>query len=40
LSNWMGQNPISMLETNFPGVPRNVIDRLPLRETGIFGKRA
>lgn len=39
LSEWLGQNPISMLETNFPGVPRNVIDRLPIKETGILGKR-
>ena len=39
LANWMGQNPISMLETNFPGVPRNVIDRFPVKDTGILGKR-
>jgi hypothetical protein len=35
----MGQNPISMLETNFPGISRSDIDRMPTKETGIFGKR-
>jgi len=40
LANWFGQNPISMLETNLPGVPRNVIDRLPIKESGILGRRA
>jgi oxalate decarboxylase len=36
LANWFGQNPISMLETNLPGVPRDVINRLPMKETGIL----
>ena len=40
LREWLGQNPMSILETNFPGVPRNLIDRFPIKEVGIFGKRA
>jgi len=28
----------TMFETNFPGVPRDVIDRLPKKETGILGR--
>jgi len=39
LANWLGGNPVSMLETNF-GIPRSLIDQLPKRETGIFGKKA
>ncbi len=39
LSNWLGGNPVSILETNF-GISRATIDRLPTKESGIFGKRA
>ena len=39
LANWLGGNPVSLLETNF-GIPKGLIDQLPKRETGIFGKKA
>jgi oxalate decarboxylase len=39
LANWLGGNPVSLLETNF-GIPRSLIDQLPKRETGIFSKKA
>jgi len=39
LNDWMGQNPMSLLETNFPGVSRDTINRFPTKTTGIFGKR-
>jgi oxalate decarboxylase len=39
LSNWLGGNPMSVLETNF-GIPRNMIDRLPVKEIGIFKAKA
>jgi oxalate decarboxylase len=35
LSNWLGANPVSILESNF-GITKDVIDRLPMKETGIF----
>jgi len=38
LANWLGANPVSMLETNF-GIPRNMIDQLPVKEMGILGPR-
>ena len=37
LANWLGGNPVSLLETNF-GIPKTLIDQLPKRETGIVGK--
>jgi oxalate decarboxylase len=37
LANWLGGNPVSLLETNF-GIPKELIDQLPKRETGIFKK--
>jgi len=40
LSNWLGGNPVSMLQTNFPGISRAMIDQLPKREIGIIGKKA
>lgn len=40
LSNWLGGNPVSILETNFPGVSRDMIDKLPIVERGIIGKKA
>jgi oxalate decarboxylase len=39
LANWLGGNPVSILMDNFL-VPKDVIDRFPKRETGIFGKKA
>ena len=39
LANWLGGNPVSLLETNF-GIPKSLIDQLPKRETGIVGKKA
>jgi len=39
LANWLGGNPVSLLETNF-GIPRSLIDQLPKRESGIFGRKA
>jgi oxalate decarboxylase len=38
LANWLGGNPVSLLETNF-GIPRSVIDQLPKRETGILARK-
>jgi oxalate decarboxylase len=38
LANWLGGNPVSLLETNF-GVPRSVIDQLPKRESGILARK-
>jgi len=40
LSNWLGQNPMSMLETNFPGISRDELNQLPTREVGILGSKA
>jgi oxalate decarboxylase len=40
LSNWLGGNPVSILETNFPGVSRDMIDKLPIVERGIISKKA
>ena len=39
LANWLGGNPTSLLMDNFTA-PKSVIDRLPKRETGIFGRKA
>jgi oxalate decarboxylase len=39
LANWLGGNPVSLLETNF-GIPKTLIDQMPKRETGIVGKKA
>ena len=39
LANWLGGNPVSLLMDNF-GVGKDIIDRLPKRETGIFGRKA
>ena len=39
LANWLGGNPVSLLETNF-GIPKSLIEQLPKRETGIIGKKA
>jgi oxalate decarboxylase len=39
LANWLGGNPVSLLETNF-GIPKSLIDQLPKRETGILAKKA
>jgi len=39
LTNWLGGNPVSILESNF-GIPRNMIDQLPKKEVGIFGRKA
>ncbi|HEY2018729.1 MAG TPA: cupin domain-containing protein [Bryobacteraceae bacterium] len=39
LSNWLGGNPVSILQDNF-GIPKSMIDQLPKKETGIFGKKA
>jgi oxalate decarboxylase len=38
LSNWLGANPSSLLAANF-GIPKEMIDRMPVKETGIFGRR-
>jgi oxalate decarboxylase len=38
LANWLGGNPVSLLETNF-GIPRNLIDQLPKREAGIIARK-
>ncbi len=40
LSNWLGGNPMSILQTNFPNVPRDMIDKMPIVERGIIGKKA
>ena len=40
LSNWLGGNPTSILETNFPGISRELIDQLPMSDRGILGKRS
>jgi oxalate decarboxylase len=37
LANWLGGNPVSLLETNL-GISKGLIDQLPKRETGILGK--
>jgi oxalate decarboxylase len=39
LNNWLGGNPTSILIDNF-GLSKEMVDRLPKRETGILGKRA
>jgi oxalate decarboxylase len=38
LANWLGGNPVSLLETNF-GIPKSLIDQLPRRETGIVARK-
>lgn len=38
LANWLGANPLSILETNF-GISREMISKLPLTEKGILGRR-
>ena len=35
LANWLGANPISILETNF-GITKDEIAKLPMRESGIL----
>ena len=37
LANWLGGNPASLLEDNF-GISKSMVDQLPKRETGIFGR--
>jgi oxalate decarboxylase len=37
LANWLGGNPVSLLETNF-GIPRSLIDEMPSRERGIIAR--
>jgi oxalate decarboxylase len=39
LANWLGGNPVSLLETNF-GIPKSLIDQLPRRESGIISRKA
>jgi oxalate decarboxylase len=39
LNNWLGGNPVSILETNF-GISKALIDQLPKKESGILGKKA
>ncbi|MDR3702905.1 MAG: cupin domain-containing protein [Candidatus Sulfopaludibacter sp.] len=39
LANWLGGNPASLVEDNF-GISRSMVDQLPKRETGIFGRKA
>ena len=39
LANWLGGNPVSLLETNLL-IPKSLIDQLPKRETGILAKKA
>jgi len=39
LANWLGGNPVSLLESNFL-IPRSLIDQLPKRETGIISRKA
>jgi oxalate decarboxylase len=39
LANWLGGNPSSLLEDNFT-IPKTLVEKLPKRETGIFGKKA
>jgi len=39
LANWLGGNPVSLLIDHF-GIPRDQIEKLPRKETGIFGRRA
>jgi oxalate decarboxylase len=36
-SGWLASNPNYVLETNFPGVPASVIDRLPRGERFFVG---
>jgi oxalate decarboxylase len=38
LANWLGGNPVSLLETNF-GIPKDLISKLPKKETGIIGRK-
>ena len=38
LNNWLGGNPVSMLETNF-GISHALIDQLPKKEIGIIGQK-
>src|SRR5499427_359172 len=38
LANWLGGNPVSLLETNF-GIPKGLIDQLPKREQGILSRK-
>ncbi len=39
LANWLGGNPVSLLETNF-GITKSLIDQLPKRESGILARKA
>jgi oxalate decarboxylase len=39
LANWLGGNPVSLLETNF-GIPKSLIEQLPKRESGILARKA
>ncbi|HEY1756043.1 MAG TPA: cupin domain-containing protein [Bryobacteraceae bacterium] len=39
LTNWLGGNPVSILQTNFPGISRAMIDQLPKKEIGIIGRK-
>jgi oxalate decarboxylase len=39
LANWLGGNPVSLLQDNF-GVGKEIVDQLPKRERGILGKKA
>jgi oxalate decarboxylase len=38
LANWLGGNPASLLQDNF-GIPSRMVEQLPKRETGIFGRK-
>jgi oxalate decarboxylase len=37
LSNWLGGNPSSLLMDNF-GISKDLVDKMPVRETGILGR--
>ena len=38
LANWLGGNPVSLLEDNF-GIPKSLVDQLPKKETGIVARK-
>jgi len=38
LANWLGGNPVSVLQDNF-GISKTLVDQLPRKETGIFGRK-
>ncbi|HLH20113.1 MAG TPA: cupin domain-containing protein [Bryobacteraceae bacterium] len=38
LANWLGANPVSLLMDNFQA-PRELVERFPKKETGIFGRK-